>query len=628
MDVNSIFKVPAPVIAGNKRKLPDAPSDAFLKKLKTDDDGEDYRLGWGPGSGAGSSSRAQEHEGGENSSNEFEDEEDARFHGDGLDADHKNILDIVDSAEDTPAQIDAAVLKKTVLRFEKAVNKNQEMRVKYPDQPLKFIDSEADLDEEIKNMLQLSAAPELYPLLVELQSHASVLSLLTHENTDISIAALELLNELTDEDLVSEASEETAAGMLVLVRALLDAEILSLLVTNLARLDATNSDDSSAIFVTLSIIENMISTMPEVSETVVNKTTIIQYLLVLLTHKPFSSTKQYASELLAILCQSSRSNRLALASTQTAVGNGIDTLLRAANLYKKRDPTTADEIELMENVFDTLSAAVHEPEVKTAFLESEGLELLLLMMKEKRMSRMRALKLLNHALLLSPPLCDHFVEIMGLGALFPLLMHKGLKKYRKEYKSFSETEFDEHVISVLGSLFRHLTNTEYRGRLMLKFLESDFEKTDRLIELWTMYRQKVVVADREISQRKTELQQEFDNGEIEKEELQMEEEELELRRLDAGLFTLYGITFIVSYVCVGEAEGDIRKRVEFLLDRRGDGIQNIVDVLQEYRSSLGGGTKEAEGEHDNNTNATKMEKVEEEDMERRRVEALIQGLTN
>lgn len=41
----------------------------------------------------------------------------------------------------------------------------------------------------------------------------------------------------------------------------------------------------------------------------------------------------------------------------------------------------ADETEFMENVFDSLCSALAEPEVKKAFLECEGVDLMLIMMK-------------------------------------------------------------------------------------------------------------------------------------------------------------------------------------------------------------------------------------------------------
>jgi len=79
------------------------------------------------------------------------------------------------------------------------------------------MDSEADLDEEIKRMMSASTTPQFYPKLVELETVKSILSLLTHENTDISIACIDLINELTDEDVLGEIDEEGEAGLKALV---------------------------------------------------------------------------------------------------------------------------------------------------------------------------------------------------------------------------------------------------------------------------------------------------------------------------------------------------------------------------------------------------------------------------
>jgi len=70
------------------------------------------------------------------------------------------------------------------------------------------MESEADLDEEIKHLLTLTEVPDLYPQIVQLGAVTSIVSLLSHENTDITIDAIELLNELTDEDVVAEHEED------------------------------------------------------------------------------------------------------------------------------------------------------------------------------------------------------------------------------------------------------------------------------------------------------------------------------------------------------------------------------------------------------------------------------------
>lgn len=49
--------------------------------------------------------------------------------------------------------------------------------------------------------------------------------------------------------------------------------------------------------------------------------------------------------------------------------------------FRRKDPTTGEETEFMENVFDALCSALTEPENKKLFLDSEGVDLMVLMMK-------------------------------------------------------------------------------------------------------------------------------------------------------------------------------------------------------------------------------------------------------
>lgn len=69
----------------------------------------------------------------------------------------------------------------------------------------RFIDSEADLDAALKALLPLAQAPVLaYPELVKSGSIAQLIGLLSHENADIVIDVVEVVHELTDEDVGNE----------------------------------------------------------------------------------------------------------------------------------------------------------------------------------------------------------------------------------------------------------------------------------------------------------------------------------------------------------------------------------------------------------------------------------------
>lgn len=66
--------------------------------------------------------------------------------------------------------------------------------------------SEADLDADIKALSILSEHPVLYDEFAKIGCVSSLVSLLSHENTDIAIDAIEIINELTDEDVEAEQS--------------------------------------------------------------------------------------------------------------------------------------------------------------------------------------------------------------------------------------------------------------------------------------------------------------------------------------------------------------------------------------------------------------------------------------
>lgn len=77
--------------------------------------------------------------------------------------------------------------------FEKRTLKNQEMRIKFPDNPEKFMESELELHEAIHELHVVATVPDLYPVLVQLNAIPSLLELLSHENTDISVGIVDLL---------------------------------------------------------------------------------------------------------------------------------------------------------------------------------------------------------------------------------------------------------------------------------------------------------------------------------------------------------------------------------------------------------------------------------------------------
>ena len=57
------------------------------------------------------------------------------------------------------------------------------------------------------------------------------------------------------------------------------------------------------------------------------------------------------------------------------------------------------------------------------------------------MSRMRAIKVIDHALTgASPESAEYFINVGGLSSIFPIFMQKGYSKFKKTYSDFSAKE--------------------------------------------------------------------------------------------------------------------------------------------------------------------------------------------
>uniref|UniRef100_A0A671YQU9 Catenin, beta like 1 n=1 Tax=Sparus aurata TaxID=8175 RepID=A0A671YQU9_SPAAU len=467
--------------------------------------------------------------------------------------------------------LDESSVKKMILTFEKRSYKNQELRIKFPDNPEKFMESELDLNDIIQEMHVIATMPDLYHLLVELNAVHSLLGLLT---------VVDLLQELTDIDTLHESEE----GAEVLIDALLEGQVVALLVQNMERLDEQVKEEADGIYNTLAIIENMAEFRPGLC-TEAAQQGLMQWLLKRIKAKmPFDANKLYCSEILAILLQNNDNTRELLGEM-----DGIDVLLQQLSVFKRHNPSTAEEQEMMENLFDALCSCLMLPANRDRFLRGEGLQLMNLMLREKKVSRTSALKVLDHGMIgpEGADNCHKFVDILGLRTIFPLFM-KTPKKMKKT--GTSEKEHEEHVSSIIASMLRNL-KSQQRSRLLTKFTENDCEKVDRLMELHFKYLEAVQQADKRIEGEKHEMVR---RGEILDDSM---EDEFYLRRLDAGLFVLQLICYIMVEIS-NSGISQLQQRVHQILNLRGGSVKVVRHIMREYAESIGDGKsdefKEAE----------------------------------
>ncbi|KAG9317673.1 Catenin-beta-like protein [Chiua virens] len=495
-----------------------------------------------------------------------EEDEEGRFYGGGLTSQQKEILSVFEQAEgegisNEPEEVTITSIRRTLLRLERAVNKNQDQRSKYPDDPTKFIDSEVDLDGAIKALLPLAQSPALaYPEMVRSGIVTLLVGLLSHENVDIVIDAVEVFHELTDEDVGNEGDESEQEDNQPALKMLIEAlktRYPKLLVDNLSRLKEEEESDKQGVFHILGVFENVLGFNPELSVPFVSKTKIMSWLLERVRSKTHDENRGYAAELLSILLQNSVSNR-----QEFGKKDGVEVILKVLSVsasrvedtckshlvtsnFRYREPMNADEREFMENLFDALCSALAEPEIKALFLASEGVDLMVLMMKERFQSlKSRSIKALDYAM--SGPtgsdLSSNFVDALGLKTLFSVFMGK----------------------TVL--------------RLLAKFVESEYAKVDKLLETRENALSRLKSVEAEIAAERKEILAEDGMIDLEDEDL------FYLRRLDGGLFTLQTVDYILAWVAM-EDDG-IRAHITQMLERKNLSLKNIVETLKTYHDSI------------------------------------------
>jgi beta-catenin-like protein 1 len=469
--------------------------------------------------------------------------------------------------ESSTEELDETSLKRMLSQLEKRISKNQEMRIKYPDHPEKFMESEIELNDAVQELHVIATQSDFYHVLVNMNGINLLMGLLTHENTDISIAVISLIQELTDVDTLTESEQQAT----FLIDALAEQQIVSLLVQNMDRLDENVKEEADGIHNSLAIVENMTEFRPTLCVDACKQGLLTCLLKRLKIKSPFGSIRLYCSELMSILLQNHDENRQMLGELE-----GIDILLQQLAYYKRHDPQTSEEFEYMENLFSCLCSSLMFAPNRQRFLKGEGPHLMNIMLKERKTSRIGALRTLDFAMtgIEGKENCQKIVDILGLRAIFPLFM-----KPPKGNKRSGETraENEEHVISCIASLVRNCTGSN-RQRVLNKFTENDHEKVDRLMELHFQYFERIQSANNNL--------EDDDDEDV---------DEAYLRRLDAGLFTLQLIDYIIIEIASSTTNiPSIRQRIMQILNLRNTSTDSIKTIIREYANNLGT-TKKSNG---------------------------------
>ncbi|KAJ2061924.1 hypothetical protein GGI17_002801 [Coemansia sp. S146] len=541
-----------------------------------------------------------------------DDDEGGRFFSDGLTTEEKDVMTWVDNMEIMDDALDQAAVQRMVVRLERAVSKNTEDRIKHANSPQLFAESEADLDEALQRLLLLANDVQYLKVLEDLGTLPTLVGLMAHENADITLDVIQFIVEVTAEDAWSHEGESTEERELVsaFVRALAAHEFFEVLGQNLRRLKEDSDSfegeaDRMGVFQSLSLVENIVSLDSTIVGSVVSAMDLLEWLRTRITRSVYSrasskgsttqadSNQQYAAELVSILLHSSWQHRMEASSGQLGL-----TLMECLAKYKKRTPEDEVEMEYLENIVDSLCMMVSTCIGKSAFIEAEGVELLLvLQQQQQQVARLLSLKILDYAMSptysdpaakdagedeaaqsrsLAASMAKRYIDNRGLKHLFSILMHQGKGSVQKLYKKHPET--DDRAVSCLASLFR-LTRRDSpeHWRLLAKFASTQTDDSS-----WKLYVDRIVELNIEYFERVQGVEAQA-GGDSDSDDESEADSDIEMerytQRLDAGLFSLQMTDIVVAFVA---EDPKAREHIEQRLKRKGRTLAMVAEELAEY----------------------------------------------
>lgn len=481
-----------------------------------------------------------------------------------------------------------------------------------------------------------------------------------HENTDVVSSVVALLLELVDPTLLEmdQPNQHPNNRPLILVGQAVMDYLIELLVANLARLQQ-QQEASEEIGIgkgledVLSLIENLlemdlsiqnnnyplgggdqepihlVSSGGSVAGKLAHDTPFLSWLFTQIRDN--TASKDRSLELLAFLVQreevhtvhpdwsklplyksvfeqeeDDRKNgdkKQSVKAEKEMVLDGMEILLvHGIAPFRKKQPANDVEVEALENACIAVEAAImFSPINVQAFLDGQGIELVLRCLKEKVHSGGVTLKLLDFSGNDSvyEKACEHLVaNAGGLKYLFPLFMgrqipkpaimswtdnndnkkkksNNAVLKAKKEWIHMIETQ----TIRILYALTRHLTDespADAKKRLLAKFVEED--KCDRLVELCLAYDEKARLA--EFKFWKSDVEEEI-----------KDEEAIQLAALEAKLSgggdIFHRLGAMAGFCCFGSKR--CHERILSQLSLQKSGIAVIKAALEEFMAVLGPG---------------------------------------
>ena len=289
--------------------------------------------------------------------------------------------------------------------------------------------------------------------------------------------------------------------------------------------------------------------------------------------KTFDEIQLYLSELLCIYLQPMDDDDNIIYKRFAEIRGCVKILDLLQSKYMKYDPTLSEEKEYVSNLMDSLSLCLASTLNQDKFCESQQcMKILMNLIKSKNFLKQGCIQALSFAVTNHAKNCVNLIENGGLKTIFSEFMNR--KKIKKKYKKDHEKDkMEEYLCCIMVHLFCNLSDVNLL-RLMKKFMEKDYAKIDRLIELHAKYVTRLEDNDlKEIESRK--------KNDVEDETFG----ERYSRRLENGLYTLQMIDILIAFVYTFDGKDgnkEIKERIIQVLNQCDMDIDQVKMTLKEY----------------------------------------------
>lgn len=501
--------------------------------------------------------------------------------------------------------------------LENLYQQNIKKRTEHPDQPEQYIDSELALYEQLTALQALATDTQVYRYIESSNLMPTLVQLLGHENTDVCASVVYLLLEWIDPSLVAE---DPAVLPLLRIFAAIAMEGWETIVLNLKRYqndDESEDSNLKGVDNTLSLMENILELdallapdgvleKSNVQTVMAKDSMIVSWLFTTIEN---TSEPQHQSEvlrgrsfeLLALLSQNidlytalpDWSSLPNIASpinddeskTETRI-NGIESLLQSIAIYRKKQPKSDGEIEILENSCIILSSCISFSTSNiTSFLDGQGVELVIRCLKERMHAGGSSLKLLDFFgdEGVYKGAAERLVTSGGLKFLFPMFVGRRIPKpaiqASRSIKAKRKwlNEIRAQTIRIFYALTFQLdaqSPEDAMSRFIAKFVEDDMRCCDRLVELLLEYDERA---------RKAEYQ--FYRSDIED---AISSDQVALAAFDAKLSgggdIYYRLAAVTAFICANSKR--CHEQILLQLKMQQSGVSLIKDALNDFSASL------------------------------------------